>query len=219
MELNSATDVKNKKGLYRCINQKRKAKESPVPLKKWEGRTPYNRQWEGWDSQWVLCPSLHWHPGFPHLSHSWTFRQGLREQNYTVSKEHVRVCLMRLNAYKSVRPDNMHPRVLNKKADTMESGCWAATLHHIWKSHGSQAKSLVSGKWETSLSFLRKGEPGNYRLLSSWVWEGHGTDPPASDVKQHERWSETARWRSIENLLTVMLAITMCICSTCFPPV
>ena len=34
MELNSATDVKNKKGLYRCINQKRKAKESPVPLKK-----------------------------------------------------------------------------------------------------------------------------------------------------------------------------------------
>lgn len=34
------------------------------------------------------------------------------------------------------------------------------------KSHGGQAESLVTGKREPSLPFLKKEDPGNYRPVS-----------------------------------------------------
>ena len=57
------------------------------------------------------------------------------------------------------------------------------------KSHGSQAKSLVTGKRETLCPFLKRVErrtQGTTDLSASpCVWENHGTDPPRSYAEAH----------------------------------
>ena len=69
----------------------------------------------------------------------------------TVTVEQVQVLLMTLNVYKSREPDDIHPRVLKEMADVV-----AEPLSE--ENHGCLVKSLVTGKRETLLPFLRKGE-------------------------------------------------------------
>ena len=57
----------NKKGFYRYIGQRGQAKES-VPLLTNEKGELASRHVEKAEVQ-VLCLSLHWQSGFPHLSH------------------------------------------------------------------------------------------------------------------------------------------------------
>ena len=60
---------------------------------------------------------------------------------------------MKLNVYKSMGPDDIHPRVLKEMADVV-----AEPLSSYLKNHSCTVKSLVTGKRETLLPFLRKGE-------------------------------------------------------------
>jgi len=58
------------------------------------------------------------------------------------------------------RPDETHPRVLRKLADVV-----AKPLSMTFESHGSQVKSLVTGKRGNISPIFKKGrkeDPGNY---------------------------------------------------------
>ena len=80
----------------------------------------------------------------------------------TVRAEQVRDHLMRLNVYKSMEPDGVHPRVLKELA-----GVVAEPLSIIFE------KSWLSGevpddwrKGHVTYKKRRKEDPGNYRLVS-----------------------------------------------------
>ena len=78
--------------------------------------------------------------------------------------EEVSDHLMKLNAFKSVGPDDMHPRVL-KKMDDVDAELPSIVFERSWLS------GKVQGDW-------KKGK---------CPWEDHGADPPGRDVKAHER--------------------------------
>ena len=89
-------------------------------------------------------------------------------------------CLMRLNTYKSMGMDDSHPRVLKEPTDVV-----AKPPPSYLKSCGCQVKSLVTGKGQTFLPFLRKkGRPGELQAGEPHLraWEDHGADPPGRDA-------------------------------------
>lgn len=63
---------------------------------------------------------------------------------------------MRLNVYMSMEPNDMHPRALEELADGVAK-LFSIMFEKPWLSD--------EVPWKTSLPFLRKGDPGNYRLL------------------------------------------------------
>ena len=63
---------------------------------------------------------------------------------------------MRLNVYTSTEPNDMHPRALEELADGVAK-LFSVMFEKPWLSD--------EVPWKTSLPFLRKGDPGNYRLL------------------------------------------------------
>ena len=71
----------------------------------------------------------------------------------TVMVEQVRVLLVTMNVYKSMGSDDIHTGVLKEMADVA-----AEPLSIIFENHGCLVKSPVTGKRETFLPFLRKGE-------------------------------------------------------------
>ena len=71
----------------------------------------------------------------------------------TITVEQVRVLLMKLNLYKSMGLDDIHPGVLKEMADVV-----AELTSIIFEKSWLSVKSPVTGKRETLLPFLRKGE-------------------------------------------------------------
>ena len=60
---------------------------------------------------------------------------------------------MKLNMYKSMGPDDIHPRVLREMADVV-----AEPLSIIFEKSWLSGEVPVTGKRETLFLFLRKGE-------------------------------------------------------------
>ncbi len=93
---------------------------------------------------------------------------------------------MTLNVYKSMGPDDIHPRVLGEMADVL-----AELLSIIFEN--SWLSGEVPGDWkrETFLPLLRTGERKTRELQAGephlCAWEDHGADPPRSYVKAHMR--------------------------------
>lgn len=56
-----------------CYSEDLKKKNKTNTTWDWEDKTGYNRNGDGWGTQWDFCFSLHWKPGFLCLSHPWTY--------------------------------------------------------------------------------------------------------------------------------------------------
>lgn len=151
MELNLGRDIKNnKKRFCRYIGQNRQAKGSVPPLTREKGEPSTTDKAEVLDeffaSDFIGCQDSHiFRVPEPHTSEPWGGNQGSKVP-LTVRTEQVQDCLMRLNLYKSIGLDCMHPGEL---ADV--------DAEPPLKSCGSQVEFPVTAEREKSLSFIRRG--------------------------------------------------------------
>ena len=151
LELSFATKAKvNSKCFYKHINSKRKARENLHPLLDAEGYLVT----KGRDKAEVLnalfasvfnnktCYSLGTQP--PAL----VDRDGEQNKPFMIHEEIVLDLLRKLDAYKSMGPDGLHPRVL--RVD--RCGC-QATLHHLSAVLANQGcpSGLETGKCDAHL--------------------------------------------------------------------
>ena len=155
VELNLARDVKdNKKGFYRYIGRRRQAKEGAPPLMKGSGELASSDTEKAEVLNECLASVFMGGQASCVCQDHEPLGEGAGSGFCpTVRVEQVRVVLMKWNVSKSTGPDDIHPRVLKEMADVV-----AELLFIIFEKPWLSGEVTGTGKRETLLPFLRKGE-------------------------------------------------------------
>ncbi|CAM4614120.1 unnamed protein product [Lepidochelys olivacea] len=163
LELQLARDVKsNKKGFFRYVGNKKKAKESVGPLLN-EGGNLVTEDVENANVLNAFFASV-----FTNKVSSQTTALGSTAWGGggqpSVKKEMVQDYLEKLDMHKSMGPDALHPRVLKELADVIAEPL-AIIFENSWRS-GEVPEDWKKANVVPNFKKGKKEDPGNYRPVS-----------------------------------------------------